>query len=262
MIPGASAPRLLTTNAGIQIFVVPVPLRRGDDNTPWCYAASISPCLGDADADHEVISPSLPDGSNFLASQVWPSARAASAVVEKHLCRSWTVCELGCGPGLPSLTAARCGAKQVVATDVDTFALELVEASAREQGFLDEGGGSGARFRTFQFDMLSKTQLPSADLYLISDVFESSSVAEGAAFHIQNALSVNNSKLNGIKSRFWVFAQQDRAQRETFLRLMQDYYDSVAETERKNLEWSSNHSPDKDEELWLFDLDEIHVRYN
>ena len=259
MIPGAS-PRPLTTQAGTQVSVVSVPLHRGDDNTPWCYAASMSPFLGDA--DHEVISPSLPDGSNFLATQVWPSARAASAVIEKHICRSWTVCELGCGPGLPSLTAAKCGAKRVLATDVDNFALELVEASAREQGFLDEGDGRKGRFQTLQFDMLSKTPLPPADLYLISDVFESSSVAEGAAFHIQNALSANNSKSSGNKSRFWVFAQQDRAQRETFLRLMQDYYNSVAASERKILEWSSNHSPDKDEELWLFDLDEIHVRYN
>ena len=163
---------------------------------------------------------------------------------------------------MPSLTAARCGAKQVVATDVDNFALELVEASAREQGFLDEGGGRGGRrFQTLQFDMMSKTPLPSADLYLISDVFESSSVAKGAAFHVQNAL-LNNSKSKGNKSRFWVFAQQDRAHRETFIRLMQDYYDSAVESERKILEWSSNHSPDKDAELWLFDLDEIHVRYN
>ena len=69
MIPGDSGPRLLTTQAGTQTYVVSVPLHRGDDNTPWCYAASVSPFLGD-DADQEVISPSLPDGSNFLASQV------------------------------------------------------------------------------------------------------------------------------------------------------------------------------------------------
>ena len=39
---------------------------------------------------------------------------------------SWIVCELGCGPGLPSLTAARSGAKRVIATDVDAVAVGAV----------------------------------------------------------------------------------------------------------------------------------------
>src|SRR3954471_20015776 len=47
------------------------------------------------------------------------------------------VVELGCGLGVPSLVAARAGA-EVLATDADDEALELLERNARENGLTVE----------------------------------------------------------------------------------------------------------------------------
>ena len=250
--------RLLTLSCGSQINVVPTPLRRDEaNNTPWCYTVSLSPVIIDDDDDDYRCTSSgntLPPGANFLATQVWPSSRIASTIIERHLDPSWRVCELGCGPGLPSLTAAMCGAKEVIATDKDVCALEMVEASAREQGYL-----FGDKFRTRQFDLTSRqNELPDADLYILSDVFESHVVAEGAAFHVQSILSKNIKNIGSSKSnkrRVWVFAQSDRAQRETFLDMMRQTHDS-------SLKWSPTDTDLEDIELWLCDLDETAVEYN
>ena len=154
------------------------------------------------------------------------------------------MCEFGCGPGLPSLTAASLGAT-VIATDVDTIALQMVQLAAQEQGFVNDGS-----FITQLFDLTSQHTLPEADLYVLSDVFESSSVATGAALHIKKLLDGSNN------SKVWVFAQSDRAQREVFLKSLQeiDGYD--------HLEWTINHTPEEDARIWLFDLNEMDVQYN
>ncbi|KAL7445855.1 hypothetical protein ACHAXM_010429 [Skeletonema potamos] len=236
--------RLLTLSCGSQINVVPTPLRRDDSNSPWCYTFSLSPVI----IDDDVITSTLPTRANFLATQVWPSSRTASTIIEKYVDPSWKVCELGCGPGLPSLTAGRKGS-EVIATDLDECALEMVEAAARDQGYLVD-----QRFRTQQFDLTSRRNiLPEADLYVLSDVFESSDVAEGAAFHVQSILSKNSD--SGSKRRVWVFAQSDRAQRETFLRIMRESYDET-------LQWTLTTANLMDLELWLCDLDETAVEYN
>jgi len=236
--------RLLTLSCGSQINVNPTPLRRDDINSPWCYTFSVSPVV----IDDDVRSSTLPPRANFLATQVWPSSRIASTIIEQYLDPSWKVCELGCGPGLPSLTAAMKGS-EVIATDLDECALEMVEAAAREQGFLID-----QRFQTRQFDLTSRQNvLPDADLYVMSDVFESSNVAESAAYHVQSVISKNSKSQS--KRRVWVFAQSDRAQRETFLDVMRETYD-------ESLEWSLNQKPNMDLELWLCDLDETAVEYN
>ncbi len=240
----AAQQRLLTLSCGSQINVVPTPLRRDDENSPWCYTFSVSPVI----IDDELTSSTLPPRTNFLATQVWPSSRIASTILEQYLDPSWKVCELGCGPGLPSLTAAMKGS-EVIATDLDECALEMVKAAAKEQGYTVD-----QRFQTQRFDLTSRQNvLPDADLYIMSDVFESSNVASSAAFHVQSILSKNNGRQS--KRRVWVFAQSDRAQRETFLDQMRETYDET-------LEWSLLQKPDMDLELWLCDLDETAVEYN
>ena len=241
--------RLLTLSCGSQITVIPTPLRRDDVNSPWCYTFSLSPVIIDDDDDDQSSSRSsaLPAGANFLATQVWPSSRIASAVIERYLDPSWKVCEFGCGPGLPSLTAAMKGAAEVIATDVDECALEMVKAAAEQQGY---------QIRTQQLDLTSRqSDLPEADLYILSDVFESTSVANGAAFHVQSLLSQNTKDKESNKRRVWVFAQSDRAQRDSFLQIMRQTYDDT-------LTWSLTQVPDLDKELWLCDLDETIVEYN
>jgi hypothetical protein len=312
-------------STGGEITVTPVTLRRNDPSSPWCYAANLTPIVIDGDdlsgggssssssaaASSSSSNASIhPTGSNFLATQVWPSSRTASAVLERNMDASWTVCELGCGPGLPSLAAARSGARRVIATDVDDVALCMVRAAAIEQGFIvvvdddddidrvgdenapriradDEGNRRGRRgrrpddaFVTMKFDLTSRdTPLPTADLYVLSDVFESSSVAEGAAWHVRNVLSNNRgrtwgddrpmsssspSSSSGIFSRVWVFAQSDRAQRDTFLGRMREWYENDDEDRdrRRHVGWTMDHNPNRDDELWLFDLDETTVDYN
>ena len=286
-------PRLLRISGG-EINVTPVPLRRDDVSSPWCYAANLTPPIvvddddGDEDSNPSTPTPTpssrslLPPGTNFLATQVWPSSRIASKVIEQHMAPSWTICELGCGPGLPSLTAARSGASRVIATDVDPIALELVRAAAIEQGMIesenniiDFSPGTDQRLTTRIFDLTSKDNLlPEADLYILSDVFESSAVAEGAAWHVQTVLSKNRSRMSSrgdftpleekeqSTSRVWVFAQSDRAQRDFFLRQVKEWYKNNDNMLPRQLDWKMDHVPDHNNELCLFDLDETTVEYN
>ena len=74
---------------------------RKTDSSPYCFALSSIVDL----------SPS----NNYLATQVWPSARVASFAVEEYLDPSMVAAELGCGPGLPSLTAAARTSRQWLA---------------------------------------------------------------------------------------------------------------------------------------------------
>ncbi|CAB9496306.1 expressed unknown protein [Seminavis robusta] len=197
--------------------------------------------------------------ANFLASQVWPSARVAAIAMEQQLSAkalsSMTVCEFGCGPGLPSLTAAKLGAQNVVATDLDPLALELVQKASEEQGFQHV-------LQTQRFDLTgdvlddNKNRLPEADLYLLSDVFESKQVALGAARVTCQILHKSQN------ARIWVFAQSDRACREDYLEAMRKQHQ---DKEGSRLEWLPMDQHDirqqSTSKLLLFDLDETTVAY-
>jgi predicted nicotinamide N-methyase len=200
---------------------------------------------------------------NFLATQVWPSARMASLALERHVDPTWSVCEFGCGPGLPSLTAATLGCPRVIATDLDPFALELVETAAQQQGL-------ASKVKTQVVDLLQNDCLEArnvndeasslssssswskhVDLFVLSDVFESSAVARGAA-HITTQI------LNRRGANVWVFAQTDRAQREIYLQQLRQ------NLQNPSLTWSSfdDGPPAKGIlELWLCDVDETKVFY-
>lgn len=212
-----------------------VPLERNDVDSPFAFAVS-SPC------DLAKL-----NGCNFLATQVWPSARSAAFALKKHLdlSRIRSLCEFGCGPGLPSLTAAALGAS-VVATDVDRLALELVDKAAQEQGLSD-------RLTSFPFDLLQGTldQVPPADLYLMSDVFESNHVSRAAARLVLEILSRRDD------SHVWVFAQSDRVQRESFVQEL------VKITNDASLKWRPvDEYSIKSSRLWLCDVDESLVVYS
>jgi len=238
-------PRFLPSS---KIPLLPVPLRRSDPSSPYCYCASLSPILND---EGELTSLSLPPGVNFLATQVWPSSRSASFVIEKYCNPNWTVCELGCGPGLPALTAASLGSR-VIATDVDETALQMVQWAAEEQGFVN-----GNRFATEFFDLTAEDPLPNADLYVLSDVFESAEIAGGTAWHVKQLLDAKNDRdAESGASRLWIFAQSDRAQREVFLNSLREV------KEFEHVEWTMNHKPDLDARICLFDLNEMDVQYN
>jgi predicted nicotinamide N-methyase len=57
----------------------------------------------------------------------------AARTLLRHLAteREAVVCEIGCGPGLPSLAALAAGARSVIAVDMSPLALSLVSHAAR-----------------------------------------------------------------------------------------------------------------------------------
>jgi hypothetical protein len=208
-----------------------VPLRRTGEASPYCLAVS---------SPRDIIDR---PGTNFLATQVWPSARTAAICLERYLDPEWICCEFGCGPGLPSLTAAFAGAKKVFATDLDTFALDLVTKAAQDQNLSE-------RVEALPFDLINGEldDVPKADLYVFSDVFESASVAKGAARISERVLQQG--------SRVWVFAQSDRAQREVYLQEMRTILQDNSLSWRPMGESSPEHV-----KLWLCDIDETTVKY-
>lgn len=69
--------------------------------------------------------------------RLWPAGRALAAALDRAgpgRLAGRRVLELGCGLGLPSLVAARCGAGPVLATDRSPAAVAWVAANARRSG--------------------------------------------------------------------------------------------------------------------------------
>lgn len=233
-----------------------VRLRQKDPSSPFCFVATSAMQVANKQRSNN-------NSNNFLATQVWPSARVAADMIEQHADPSWSVCEFGCGPGLPALTAAclqkrhyqqqqqkHQQSQQVYATDLDEFALELVQAAAHAQSL--------ENLSTQKFDLTNDDDdtFPLADLYILSDVFESSQVAQGAALVSQKALEQG--------SRVWVFAQTDRAQREKYLEAMRNALGSSSlSSSSPSLDWSPPQAgPPAGTSLWLCDVDETRVNYD
>lgn len=193
---------------------------------------------------------SLQPRDNFLATQVWGSARvAAHAIINRQTDSNETkygcVCELGCGPGLPSLAAA-VHFPSVVATDVDPLALQLVQAAAEMQQLTN--------VQTRLFDILNDhdDDIPRADLYILSDVFESHRVAEAAAGLVDNLL---------IFADVWVVCQDDRPQRDSFVDTLSNLQ-ATSSTASHELVWGGTTSHHETHTLWLCDVHETNIPYS
>lgn len=106
-------------------------------------------------------------------------------------------------------------------------------------------------------------ELPCADLYVLSDVFESAEVAKGAA-RLTLQLILQGETRDSPGPFVWVFAQSDRAQRDVYLEnvkrgLDDDDDNSLAWTPLEMgppLPASASRS-----RLWLCDVDETRVKY-
>jgi predicted nicotinamide N-methyase len=92
--------------------------------------------------------------------ELWPSALALADVVSARDVSDLTVLELGCGLGLPSLVAARGGAR-VLATDWADDALVLLGVNAMRNGLAVE---------TRRFDWREPGELGTFELVLAADV--------------------------------------------------------------------------------------------
>mmetsp|Transcript_2569 Transcript_2569/g.4810 ORF Transcript_2569/g.4810 Transcript_2569/m.4810 type:complete len:243 (+) Transcript_2569:186-914(+) len=213
--------------------------RNTHSSSPWCYAATLDPTK------------QIQTNFNFLATQVWPPARAASLFLEKHVDKKWRVCELGCGPALPSLTIASLGLAEVIATDIDLVGLEMAKMAAEQQGFTN--------FSTKRVDLTGspdeELQSINADLFFMSDVFEKSSVARGAASFTKNVLDSG--------SRVWTFSQSDRAQRDIYLKELQRLGAGVyGRIDWRSIGSLSSSSDDiLSDRLLLIEVDELEVKY-
>jgi predicted nicotinamide N-methyase len=66
----------------------------------------------------------------------WGSGQALARWLLDHPdeVRGREVVDLGTGSGIVAIAAASCGARRVVAVDIDTVALEVAQANARENG--------------------------------------------------------------------------------------------------------------------------------
>jgi len=147
------------------------------------------------------------------------------------------------------------GACKVIATDLDELALKLVEAAASAQQL-------NSILQTSSFDLTTpipnqqdgghvdctdnNLMPPQADLYILSDVFESSKVARGAAAWTK--------KLLDDGCQVWVFAQTDRAQREVYLDEIRQIHDS-------DCQWFTLEQFTTKHGLWLCEVDETTVSY-
>ncbi len=232
--------------------------------SPWCYALTVNPIIPDDDDEEKKEKEDTLTQKfsyNFLASQVWPSARVAAKFCEEYIPKHMNVCELGCGPALPSLTMANRGIN-VVATDIDELALQMAEKAAMEQQIEEH-------FTTKYVDLMGdvsvlKTEID-ADLYVLSDVFESKGVAIGAAGMTFQALK------DGC--RVWAFAQSDRGLREEYKdelrRLLTSFYER--DLDLHELEWETLEKIEMSskieknalcDRLLLLDFDETQVNYS
>ncbi len=145
---------------------------------------------------------------------------------------------------------ARLGVPHVIATDLDELALQMVSKAAEDQE-LDN-------LTTKCVDLTGDTAVikdVNADLYIMSDVFENTPVAKGAARMTMAALESG--------SKVWAFAQSDRAQRDIFLNELKDL---GAEDYTNLMQWEKcedylTQQQLCDRSLILFDLDEITVDY-
>jgi len=87
--------------------------------------------------------------------------------------------DVGCGVGLSAIVASKLGAGRVIASDISPIALELVQASAVENGI--------DNMEFVQFDITSDEPLPEADVVLLGDVLYNKPLGRAVARRVKEA---------------------------------------------------------------------------
>lgn len=108
-------------------------------------------------------------GSPYWA-YFWGGGLALARYVLDHpeMVRGRRVLDLGAGSGMVAIAAALAGAAEVLAADVDPYALAAVQANAEANGVV---------VRTHLGDLTADAAAPAADLVLVGDLFYDPDVA-------------------------------------------------------------------------------------
>ena len=93
----------------------------------------------------------------------WAGGVALARVILDHpeRFRGKRVLDFGCGGGVAGIAAARAGAAQVIANDVDAWALSVARIAAERQGLI---------VTPLLADLTATSELPAADIVLCSDL--------------------------------------------------------------------------------------------
>ena len=114
----------------------------------------------------------------------WAFAWAGGQALARYLfdnpgvCAGQRVIDLGSGSGMTAIAAAKCGAKSVLASDVDRFA---------QAACLLNAAANGVAIEATSDDLLAAIQPVSADVILIGDLFYERSLADRVIAFIEAA---------------------------------------------------------------------------
>lgn len=178
-------PRLVKQGSQRNEILVPV---TEDGLSITVYEASMNT---QAELVDEAFASTAPIGSQVddpYGVVLWPAAQVvANIIATLPAIHGATVLELGAGTGLCSLTALRCGAKHVFATDYRSEPLELLREAAC---VLPDGASE--RLETSLFDIKADQELPtcSADYLVAADLLYQKSTSISLARRCVEALRV------------------------------------------------------------------------
>lgn len=167
-------------------FPISLSLRRADVVfAQTSYSSALVVPMLECSSPDELIEAALQcEDFDVYSAQIWPSSVAATAVLLRALAaRNGRVCELGCGPGLPSLAALAAGSRSVVATDWSDFALAIVKHASSLQPDL-QSSLSTARVNVFD----PESPLPRADYYVAADMLYDEKLASALGRRLAPAL--------------------------------------------------------------------------
>jgi predicted nicotinamide N-methyase len=127
----------------------------------------------------------------------WAFAWAGGQAVARYLldnpeiCRNRTVLDLGSGSGISAIAAAKAGAAEVLASDIDPLALAAIELNAAANGTSIETTGS---------DVLSKFE-QRAGVIVIGDLFYERELADRVIAFVEYAKAASSVVLIGDPQR-------------------------------------------------------------
>lgn len=120
---------------------------------------------------------------------MWPGSILASKELVKQYYTSptnienATVLVLGAGTGVEAQTAALLGAKKVVATDINSLTLKLLEYGAANDDRIEDH-----IFEAKYFDLFSDEALPNCDILVAADVLYNAELAKQVGLRIHEAI--------------------------------------------------------------------------